>query len=221
MRRARAHAAETLLFLCLVALLAAAGASCGGESDEASDTVSATSGPGGGEDDGSADGGDDDSGDESPDDAGNGSDDGSSEDDDDDEPATTNEVQLSDTPLNQRPIDLGSVLVGRSLRATFEIVSLDKARRITKLAVFGEHESDFVITGGDCREGAQLVPDSPCTLELTFTPSGRGTRRAVLDVEVDRPLSRELALEGHGGIDVVPDVDETLTQPTEDSSNAP
>lgn len=215
---------RSIAFLCVVALLAVGGASCGGDSEDASDTVAATTGPDGGDDGGPAGDGDDASGDDSSGDNGNGSDDDSpdGDDDDGDGPATTNQVELADVALSDLgAIDVGNAPVGDSRSTPVELVSRDEDRTLTRLEVGGRDAPDFAVTGGDCRVGGLLVEDQPCTLVLTFAPSARGTRKGVLTIGVNPPVGRQVRLVGRGGIGVLPDDDQTLTDPDLDVATEP
>lgn len=50
------------------------------------------------------------------------------------------------------------------------------------VSISGPNAADFTVGSNSCSSGYQLSPARTCTIKVTFTPSGRGTRTATLQV---------------------------------------
>jgi uncharacterized repeat protein (TIGR01451 family) len=109
--------------------------------------------------------------------------------------AATPQVQLSTSSLN-----FGSVAVGASSASQLLTVSNvgTDALSVAAVSITGTNASDFVRDADAC-SGASVAAGSSCTVSVSFRPSGRGVRSAMLrlsDNAADTPQS--VALTGTG-----------------------
>jgi hypothetical protein len=81
------------------------------------------------------------------------------------------------------------------------IRSLGGSLRLSGLTITGEGEQalDFDITGGDCGGGIELDNSETCTVQVTFTPSHEGPRKAALQISWEPNRSRTVLLRGNVG----------------------
>lgn len=109
-----------------------------------------------------------------------------------------NEVQLEDLALN-------TVTINNDGTAPLTIQAL---------AITGDHEADFAIAT-TCAN-TTLVPDTSCTVELTFSPSETGERLATLTIE-NNATATAVALSGTGTRQPTPPTaeDDSATTPAD------
>ncbi|WP_165556062.1 choice-of-anchor D domain-containing protein [Kribbella pittospori] len=77
----------------------------------------------------------------------------------------------------------------------------DETLGIGAVHIAGQHPSDFSITSGTC---GRLPADGRCQVSVTFTPTAKGTRKAVLALVLSQAGSedhREVSLVGTGIVD--------------------
>ena len=71
---------------------------------------------------------------------------------------------------------------------------------VAGLSITGANASDFLIASDGCG-GASLPAGGTCTMEITFTPGGQGSRTATLSVSDNAPASpQQVALTGYGTV---------------------
>lgn len=94
-------------------------------------------------------------------------------------PVTANTLPAPTFTVSPDTLVLNPVTVGQSYQRTFVIQGTGAATGPLTVAVTGSHAGDYAVTDDDC-SGQLLASGQACTLTLTLTPSGTGSRSATL-----------------------------------------
>jgi len=120
------------------------------------------------------------------------------------EVAVQQEIDISPSEIDFGDIELGSTSIPQvvTIENTGE-VDLD----IQSVLVTGVNLAEFPVVADDCT-GETLAPQSECTLEVVFSPTGSGERSAQIDVRSSAQSSLDtVTLSGNGMINDQPVLD--------------
>ena len=115
------------------------------------------------------------------------------------ESSASNEVTVG-PPFENGPlaqVRFGTVAAGSSsrVRITVRNVAEDGVpRAVTSVNIRGVNPGDFAVTENKCQD--ELPEQGACTLQVTFTPTATGERRATMDVNVGPCCGKAIALVG-------------------------
>lgn len=94
---------------------------------------------------------------------------------------------VSEMILDQTALDFGKVKRDTSFSRSITITNLWTGNLEVETAIAGTHAGEYAVTGSNCGTWISVAPDSSCTVDITFTPTGPFARSATLTLTTNDP----------------------------------